>query len=444
MTKHVVVIGGGLAGTSAAHWLVAQGYRVTIIEQHERLGGRIHSHVVHGAAVEMGAGFLTKGYTNLWAFLEQSGLADRLYTQRGSTGVVRDGHITMVTPRTLAGSQLLSWGAKLQALPVLRQTLRAWRVLDPHDFGAFAQYDIRAVSEMFTGTYGKEFMERAIQPMLNGYFYWTPEHTSQAMLLLLCKAFFSHRTYRLQGGLQRIPETAAQGSTILLAHTVQTVEVSGTQAVIHVRHNGTLRTLTADGVVCATTASVVPKLFPHLTDEQKQFFAAVEYSSGALIARTYNQQATHGDKALVFPRGEGTDLSAVTVSPEPAAPGKSRMATVKTYASGTTGKAWGALSDTALTARLLHEMEPVRSAVLTNESRPVATHVQRWPEALPYFDVGHHKRLHAFEQGDIEDAGQPLVFAGDYLGGPFMEGAFTSGVQAAKRLHARTTALRAA
>ncbi len=58
--------------------------------------------------------------------------------------------------------------------------------------------------------------------------------------------------------------------------------------------------------------------------------------------------------------------------------------------------------------------------------------VYRWHEALPEFDVGHLRRLQARDGAPPETAG--LVFAGDYLGGPFVEGALRSGVQAAHRL----------
>jgi len=81
MTKHVVVIGGGMAGTAAAYPLRSRGYKVTILERSDRLGGRIRSESVEGAAVEMGAGFITKSYTNVLAFLTETDLSKRLYRQ---------------------------------------------------------------------------------------------------------------------------------------------------------------------------------------------------------------------------------------------------------------------------------------------------------------------------------------------------------------------------
>ena len=73
----------------------------------------------------------------------------------------------------------------------------------------------------------------------------------------------------------------------------------------------------------------------------------------------------------------------------------------------------------------------------SRDARAMATCFQKWPEALPIFDHGHFHKLRLFADGKIEEPKSKLVFAGDYLGGPFMEGAFTSGMQAADRLHAQ-------
>lgn len=74
---------------------------------------------------------------------------------------------------------------------------------------------------------------------------------------------------------------------------------------------------------------------------------------------------------------------------------------------------------------------------MVDKSALLNTYVQKWTEALPEYNVGHMKLLKAFNDCDIEGKSDKLVFAGDYLGGPFIEGAITSGFLAADRLHAQ-------
>jgi oxygen-dependent protoporphyrinogen oxidase len=203
MMKHVAVIGGGLAGASAASWLVKHGYKVTIIERNNHLGGRIHTEFVSGVAVEMGAGFMTSAYKNLQAFLADNDLDIYLHHQHGKSGLLRSNQTTMVTTRNVVGSDLLSWRAKGAAMSLLLRIGVAWPSLDLHGFSKAARYDYRSVADMFSGQGGTELMEHALQPILNGYFYWTPDHTSEAMMLILYKAAFSHKTYKMTNGLQQ-------------------------------------------------------------------------------------------------------------------------------------------------------------------------------------------------------------------------------------------------
>ena len=193
--------------------------------------------------------------------------------------------------------------------------------------------------------------------------------------------------------------------------------------------------LQADGIVCATTASVVSKIIPGLTSEQKNFFDSIGYSSTAVLAQVYLVGQTLGDKGLAFPRSEGSRLAAITVSPEKTDEGF-KFATVKAYASGDFSEIQ-AMSDKAAEVQLLNERSSYDSIVLARNAQPITTHFQKWPEALPIFEQGHFHKLRLFADGKIENQNDGIVFAGDYLGGPFMEGAFTSGLEAAKRLDAQ-------
>ena len=71
----VAVIGAGLAGLAAGAALRAAGVAVTVLERERRVGGRVWSQTLPGGAlVEMGAEFVTEGYTTLPALVSRLGL----------------------------------------------------------------------------------------------------------------------------------------------------------------------------------------------------------------------------------------------------------------------------------------------------------------------------------------------------------------------------------
>src|SRR5579862_1387245 len=58
MTKSVVIVGGGIAGLSAANELLHRGCTVTVLEANDRLGGRIYTIRDSNLPVELGAEFI--------------------------------------------------------------------------------------------------------------------------------------------------------------------------------------------------------------------------------------------------------------------------------------------------------------------------------------------------------------------------------------------------
>ena len=97
MSKSVLVIGAGMAGIAAGRTLADAGYRVTILEARDRLGGRTHTDESLGFSADLGAAWIhgpwgnpmtafakkfkiKTGYTD---FLNQSGTAILAYDQDG-------------------------------------------------------------------------------------------------------------------------------------------------------------------------------------------------------------------------------------------------------------------------------------------------------------------------------------------------------------------------
>ena len=79
--KHVIVIGGGLAGLAAATKLVADGTRVTVLEARARLGGATFSFDRDGLTVDNGQHVLLRCYTEYLDFLDTIGVRDKIDIQ---------------------------------------------------------------------------------------------------------------------------------------------------------------------------------------------------------------------------------------------------------------------------------------------------------------------------------------------------------------------------
>jgi protoporphyrinogen/coproporphyrinogen III oxidase len=427
MKKHIVVIGGGMAGSAAAYRLRQLGYNVTILEKSDRLGGRIHSIAVGDTIVELGAGFLTNSYYNVLSFLSVSGLEKQRYTQRSKSGIIRNG--TLFSPASLFFS--LSFRSKIVFIQLFATVLVLWNRIAIKDPASASAFDTRSVADMFRKISDKQVLEYVFQPILNGYCFWTPEQTSQAMLLVFAKFLLSGGRYRLRKGLAQIPQMAAKGASVLLAHSVTNVRSQQESYLVTFQQRGKEHTMQADGVVCATTASVVPHIFPELTMQQKKFFSSVVYSSTIVVAYTYKQKIIGNDVACAIPRREKSEVATITVASE-----KQKGYVIRAVKVYIPGRKFFTLTDEEVLTKVAEHFASIRHTFLADDAELIASHVHRWVEAIPVFNKGDMNRSNILTT-NVESTTSALVFAGDYLGGPCIEWSFISGVSAADRLHAK-------
>lgn len=62
MTKHIIVIGGGLGGISAAIRMAQSGYSVSLYEQNNHIGGKVNRHESDDFGFDLGPSILTMPY----------------------------------------------------------------------------------------------------------------------------------------------------------------------------------------------------------------------------------------------------------------------------------------------------------------------------------------------------------------------------------------------
>jgi len=90
----VVVVGGGLAGLTAARRLVADGLAVVVVEARDRVGGRLRNHeLADGTVVEVGGQWVGPGQHRIHALLDELGLGTHPTWTQGDSLVALNGDL---------------------------------------------------------------------------------------------------------------------------------------------------------------------------------------------------------------------------------------------------------------------------------------------------------------------------------------------------------------
>lgn len=430
--EDVVVVGGGIAGLTAARGLSESGRTVTVLDANSWIGGRLRTLQIGDAPVDVGASFFQDFYPNTLALVKSVGLSGSLGNFPLNAGVMRGGELRPVWP----GGDLVKGG--LLSVPSLVRLaagtagalLPRWRSLNPDDLLSAVKYDDETVEKWSVRVLGREATEYFITPLLRGVVHWDAETTSRAVLFTILKASLKYRAaYHLIGGMSSLCDRMAPSATVKSDARVVSVMRESDRWQVRYESNGTVETLEAAEVVCAVPADIVCNIIPELNSEEREFFGNISYSSTAVAVvevggRQGPQRASVFFNAREEPVIEG-------VNPYYASEGPKECEFVRISISTSAYIANEGLSDGELGDFIVSAASrvPYLASELTG-GRVVG--IARWRRALPVFDVGHLRRIQRWQ-------GRPrqfksLVFAGDYLCGPYVEGAVRSGLRASSDL----------
>ncbi len=177
----VVVVGGGIAGLSAAHRLIESkrtGLEVTLLESSDRFGGTIRTIESGGCLVELGPDAFLSSKPWLTDLAGRLGVADRIIptatTHRGAHVVHRgklhplpDGFLMMAPTRLwpMVTTSLFSWSGKIRCAMDL--VLPRGAEGGDESLGAFVRRRL-----------GGEVLERVVQPLIGGIYAGDPDTLS--------------------------------------------------------------------------------------------------------------------------------------------------------------------------------------------------------------------------------------------------------------------------
>jgi oxygen-dependent protoporphyrinogen oxidase len=431
---HVVIVGGGITGLSAAFYLQRSGaaaglsLRCTLVEAAPRLGGKLYTEHLELSGVGGGCFLIEAGpdsfvTTKPWGLelVRELGLEDRLI----GTDPLRRRVYVLVGGRPRPMPEGMQLGIPTRWLPFLRSP-----VLSPLGKLRVALDLVipprRGDGDETLGGFirrrlGAEALDRIAEPLLAGIY--NAESDRQSLLatfpqfremelrygslirgMMAARARAAGRAGRsafvtLRGGIGELAAALAARleGRVLAGRRVEGITYrSGTVQPYQV-HLDDGEALVADAVVLAAPARAAASLVEHFEPGLAAALRAIRYVSTGTVSLIYRGSAPdrfQDGYGLIIPRSEGRRINAVTlVSHKFAGRVPEGYLLVRAFVGGSRHPQALALDDGQLVALVCEELE----VTLGLHDQPLQARVYRWPEGSPQYDAGHLDRVAALE-----------------------------------------------
>jgi protoporphyrinogen/coproporphyrinogen III oxidase len=410
--KHVVIVGGGISGLSAAFDLDQAGIGYTLVERDNRLGGVILTNSVEGCTLEAGPDSFISQKPAALQLIRELGLADQVIgsndhlratfiRKNGNLIPMPDGLMMMIPTKAwpMAKSPLLSWGTKI------RMGLEYFRK------PAAEPLPDRSVSEFIGDHFGQETVDYLAEPLLAGVFGGDPRRLSALSTLprfvemerkygSLSKAALSapappapspgagptslFRT--MKGGLTSLVEALRPKQTVLLGAPVEALE--GNADGFRVRRNGDW--IQATDVILTGPSYEAGRLLEGRLGEIQQ---GTEYSSSATVTLGFRKAELGRELkgfGILVPGVERKRMRACTfVANKFSHRVAEGFEVIRCFLGGTADEGVLEESDERILEIVREELRELLAI-----SAPVAFYrVQRWRKSMAQYTVGHQKRV---------------------------------------------------
>ncbi|MFL6091180.1 MAG: protoporphyrinogen/coproporphyrinogen oxidase [Aeromicrobium sp.] len=381
----VAIVGGGIAGLAAAHFLAATGREVVVLESSDRVGGKLRRERVGDVTLDVGAeAILARRPEGRELISQVRALSGSQVDAATTKASVWTGGALRPLPRTVMG---------IPAEPTDLVHVEPHELPIPGGDISVAQYVIERA--------GRDVLDRLVEPLLGGVYAGRAEELSLAaaapQLLALGSDPVSAASavapsdetlfIGLDGGVGRLPEEiVADGIDVETSTTVRGVERENSRWLVRTTHGDRF----FDGVIVATPAPAASRLLAEVAPAASFALADIQYASVAIATFIFDRDLDLEGSGFLVPPVEGTSIKGATFSSNKwgwlAEPGR----TVLRASLGRYGDAATLQYDDATLAQLA--LADLRE-ILGPLPDPAAWHVQRWGGGLPQYTVGHLDRV---------------------------------------------------
>jgi protoporphyrinogen/coproporphyrinogen III oxidase len=465
MTNRLIIIGGGIAGLSAAYYATrnTQYSYITLLEADSRWGGKISTDRVHfddgDFIIEGGPDtFLA---TKPWgvALCKELGIGDRLHGTNPKTKNTYVLHknrlqplpegLAMMIPSDIPSvlrSRLISWPGKIRMGVDFLQPAKSLN--GDESLGSFVSRRL-----------GREAYENLIEPLMSGIYAGDGDQLSLASTFPYLRDLELKYGSLARGALEmrkKMPSTPGSRSAFLtpttgLAEMVEalvetlapTVDMRLNTRALELRtshaapgtwhvelENG--ETIEADSVILATPAPVSGKLLESLDPALSSVLESISYASTATASLAYRQSDLPrplDGYGYVIPRREGRRALACTWTstkfPHRAPDG---YALIRVFVGRAGQDADMPRDEIELIALAREELQ----LTLGITADPLISRVFVWENAMPQYNLGHPDKLAKIESALAKHPG--LALAGNGYRGIGIPDCINSGKVAVEKL----------
>lgn len=464
MAPRVAVVGGGIAGLSAAHRLrteLGPDAEIVLLEQTGRLGGKLRTVQLAGAAYDLGAEAFLARRPEVLRLAEELGVDTEVVHPAAARATVRAGGRTQHLP----GGTVMGVPAEADSVVgVLSErgldAIRAEAALPPIDF---AGADV-SVGGLLRERVGDEVVDRLVEPLLGGVYAGDADRLGlRATIPALAAALDAGApsiAEAVRAALPPVGNTAAKpvfgafrggyrelidrlllaaDARVRLGLPVRALARTGSGWRLEIGAAPAPEHLEADAVILAVPVSAARRLLADPVPAAAARLAEVELASMAVIGLAFPADTP-------LPEHDGTPASGTLIARgERRADGTPFTAKAFTYSSNKWSHLRGANGEVLVrgsvgrfgeTAELQREDADLLRDVLADlaeltgiTAEPVDSVVLRWGGGLPQYGVAHLELVAEVERAVAEAPG--LAIAGAALHGVGVPACVATGQAAA-------------
>ena len=410
-TPRIAVLGAGLTGLAAAWHLQRAGLAPVVFEKSTRAGGVIGAVRRDGWLHELGPNSLLEGSPEVAAFIDEVGLgARRLYASPAARQryIVRGGRLVAMpaSPGAFATTPLFSLRAKAG---LLGEPFRPPSAPDAEE--SVAQFVLRRL--------GREFLDYAINPFVGGVYAGDPATLSVRHAFPRLHALEQEHGSLIRGALRRrnasggpkgrifsFPEGLGElplaiarslGDAVHLGTTVTAVRRTAAGWDVHCEAGGASRVEECAAVVCALPADALAALDleglagAHRLPELRAIRQPPVASVFTGFRRADVRHPLDGFGVLMPQVERGLILGTLfssTLFPNRAPEGHVALTS---FVGGMREPELAGLDD----AELLRVVQAELARLVGAGAPPVFTRIQRWPRAIPQYELGYQRHKDA-------------------------------------------------